>query len=175
MAFLGGLLTVAACLALTTDVLPSTDDIRLYAPTALGLGVIWLGASGLWFKSRQRQYGLISWLGLLLLGHWVSLSLAWGTAELGNVNPEMKALLLRPDIQPILETEAIDFSPGLSSKRSTLLRFYTPNLGQKLESLEQVGTHEYLWIENSELPQLKQTYDDLGQIQNTHLVRIQAQ
>ncbi|ESA38270.1 pmt family 4-amino-4-deoxy-l-arabinose transferase [Leptolyngbya sp. Heron Island J] len=175
LAFLGGLLTVAACLALTTDSLPSTDDIRLYAPTALGLGIGWLGASGLWFKSHQRQYELINWLGLLLLGHWVSLSLAWGTADLGNINPEMKALLLRADIQPILQTEAIDFSPGLSSKRSTLLRFYTPNLGQKLESLEQVGTNEYLWIENSELPQLTQTYDDLGQIRQTHLVHIQSQ
>ena len=174
-ACLGSLLTVAACLALTTDILPGADDIQPYAPIVLGLGLAWLGASWLWFTSYQQPNQLISWLVLLLLGHWVSLMIAWGTADLGNINPEMKALLIRDDIQPILQTESIDFAPGLNNKRSTLLRFYTPNPGQRLKSLEQVGPNDYLWIENSDLSKLNQSYDDLGQIKQTHLVRIHLQ
>lgn len=174
-ACLGSLLVVAACLVLTTDVLPGTDDIQPYAPIALGLGLAWLGASWLWFNSKQQQNQLISWLVMLLIGHWVSLMIAWGTADLGNINPEMKALLIQDDIQPILQTKSIDFAPGLDSKRSTLLRFYTPNPGKRLKSLEQISPDDYLWIESSKLPQLNQLYDDLGQIQKTHLVRIQPQ
>ena len=111
-------------------------------------------------------------MGLLLLGHWSSLIVAWGTAELGNINPEMKALLIRDDIQPILQREAVDFSPGLNSKRSTLLRFYTPNPGEKLTTLEDVTPNDYLWVEDTELPMLSHPYDSLGQIKKTHLVRI---
>ncbi|MEL6230576.1 MAG: glycosyltransferase family 39 protein [Cyanobacteria bacterium J06627_3] len=173
---LGGALTVAACLAVTTKVLPGTDDIRPYAPIAFGLGAAWLGAGllwfNVWFRDQPRQGRSLSWLALLLLGHWSSLIIAWGTAELGNINPEMKALLIRQDIQPILQTEAVDFSPGLNSKRSTLLRFYTPNPGEKLPDLDQAAPHDYLWIEDSELPTLNQPYDSLGQIKQTHLIRL---
>ena len=173
---LGGALTVAAGLALTTNVLPSTEDIRPYAPIAFGLGAAWLGAGllwfNVWFRDQPRQGRLLSWLTLLLLGHWSSLMIAWGTAELGNINPEMKALLIRQDIQPILQTEAVDFSPGLNSKRSTLLRFYTPNPGEKLPTLDRAAPHDYLWIEDSELPTLNQPYDSLGQIKQTHLIKI---
>ena len=174
--FLGSVVMVAACLAMVTTVLPSTEDIRPYAPIVFGIGFAWLGAGLLWFgvwgKAQPRQSRLLSWLALLLVGHWISLLVAWGTAELGNVNPEMKALLIRQDIQPVLRTEAIDFSPGLNSKRSTLLRFYTPNPGQKLPTLERVAPHDYLWIEDSELPTLPRPYDSLGQIKQTHLVKI---
>ncbi|MBT9315263.1 ArnT family glycosyltransferase [Leptothoe spongobia] len=170
---LGGLLTVAACLALTTNLLPNTDDISPYAPIALGLGPAWFGAGLLWFNyDAPKPKLLINWLALLLLGQWLSLVIAWGTADLGNINPHMKALLIRNDIQPILQTKAIDFSPGLNSKRSTLLRFYTPKLGEKLNTLEQVSPGDYLWIEDSELSNLKQPYESLGQIKQTHLVRI---
>lgn len=172
LACVGSLLAVTAILALATNSLPSTDDIRPYAPIALGLGLMWLAASLLWFQPGSKP--ITSWLGLLLLGHWISLTIAWGTADLGNINPEMKALLIRDDIKPILQTESIDFSPGLNSKRSTLLRFYTPNLGEKLQNLDQVGPDDHLWIENSELSTLSKTYDDLGQIKQTHLVRIRS-
>lgn len=172
LACVGSLLAVTAILALATNSLPSTDDIRPYAPIALGLGLMWLAASLLWFQPGPKP--ITSWLGLLLLGHWISLTIAWGTADLGNINPEMKALLIRDDIKPILQTESIDFSPGLNSKRSTLLRFYTPNLGEKLQNLDQVGPDDHLWIENSELSTLSKTYDDLGQIKQTHLVRIRS-
>ncbi len=172
---LGSLLTVAVGLALTTDILPSTNDIRPYAPIALGLGLLWLAASLLWFNAKPTGSKIMtSWLVLLLLGHWVSLIIAWGTADLGNINPEMKALLIRNDIQPILQTKSIDFSPGLNSKRSTLLRFYTPNPGKRLQTLDQVSRDDYLWIERSELPTLDTPYDDLGQIKQTHLVRIRS-
>lgn len=169
---LGGLLAVAACLALTTQFLP--DEIRPYAPIALALGGAWLGASLLWFRG-QLQYRALSWLAVLLLGQWLSLVLAWGTADLGNINPDMKALLIRDDIRPILQTESVSFAPGLNSKRSTLLRFYTPNLGDKLQTLEQVSPGDYLWIEDTELSSLPQAYDVLGQIKQTYLVRIRSQ
>lgn len=168
----GVLLTVAAGLALGTDILPST--IRPYASIGLGLGVFWVLA-GLWWFQPKRQRSLVSWLLLLLLGHWVSLTIAWGTAGLGNVNPEMKALLIREDVQPILQMQAVDFSPGLNSKRSTLLRFYTPNPGRKLATLEQIGPDNYVWIEEAELPVLPYSYSSLGQIKQTHLVHIHAQ
>lgn len=177
--FLGGVLTVAACLALATEMLPSTEAIRPYAPIALGLGLAWCGAGLLWFRSQgspsrwHRQ--VISWLVLLLLGHWLGLTVAWGTADLGNVNPEMKALLIREDVHLILQTESVNFSPGLNSKRGTLLRFYTPNPGEKLPSLDQAATDDYLWIEEPELSALPQPYDSLGQIKQTHLVHIRSQ
>ncbi|MEM7065433.1 MAG: glycosyltransferase family 39 protein [Cyanobacteria bacterium P01_B01_bin.77] len=184
--FLGGVLTVAAGLALTTEILPSTEAVRPYAPIALSLGILWCGAGLLWFyaqggrsqgeqlRARWPQQG-ISWLVLLLLGHWMSLTVAWGTAGLGNVNPEMKALLIRDDVQLLLQTESVNFSPGLNSKRGTLLRFYTPNPGKKLPSLDQVGIDDYLWIEEPELSALSQPYDSLGRIKQTHLVHIRAQ
>ena len=170
--FLGTALTVAGFLVVTTDIIPGTNDIRPYAPIAIGLGLGWLGASLLWFQTPKQK---LSWLALLLLGHWISLTLAWGTADLGNVNPEMKALLIRDDIQPILHRESVNFSPGLNSKRSTLLRFYTPNPGDTLQTLEQSRASDYLWIEDSELPTLPQSYDSLGQIKQTHLVRIRSE
>ncbi|EKV03413.1 PMT family glycosyltransferase, 4-amino-4-deoxy-L-arabinose transferase [Leptolyngbya sp. PCC 7375] len=174
---LGTVLIATGGLALVTDILPGTDDIRPYAPIALGLGLGWLAAGVLWFRTSQSQKQpiLLSWLVLLLLGHWLGLTIAWGTADLGNINPEMKALLIRDDIQPILQTEAVDFSPGLNSKRSTLLRFYTPNPGDKLDTLEEIGTNDYIWIEDNELPTITKSYDSLGQIEQTHLIRILAQ
>ncbi|MBT9311393.1 ArnT family glycosyltransferase [Leptothoe kymatousa] len=171
----GAVLTCAAVLALFTPVLPSTADIRPYAPIALGLGLAWLGAGLWWFQGNSSSAAVVTWLLLLLVGHWVGLSLAWGTAELGNVNPEMKALLIRDDIQPILQTETINLSPGLNSKRSTLLRFYTPNPGEKLLDLGYVGANDYLWIEAPELDSLPFPYESLGQIKQTHLVHMQSQ
>ena len=170
---LGGALIVGVFLAMTTELLPA--DIRPYAPIALGLGIAWLGAGLLWFRTPQKHGVLLGWLGLLLLGHWSSLIVAWGTAELGNINPEMKALLIRDDIQPILQTEAIAFSPGLNSKRSTLLRFYTPNLGKKLTTLDELTPNGYVWVEETELPMVSQSYDSLGQIKQTHLIHIRSQ
>lgn len=177
--FVGVILTMAAGLAMTTKVLP--ESVRPYAPIALSLGVAWCGAGLLWFclqggrlRSRWPQPG-IGWLVLLLLGHWVSLTVAWGTAGLGNVNPEMKALLIRNDVQLILQTESVNFSPGLNSKRGTLLRFYTPNPGEKLPSLDLVDSNDYLWIEEPELSALPQPYESLGQIKQTHLVHIRPQ
>ncbi|MEM9265014.1 MAG: glycosyltransferase family 39 protein [Cyanobacteria bacterium P01_F01_bin.13] len=172
---LGSVLTVAACLALATNILPSTNDIRPYAPIALGLGLAWCGAGLLWFKAAQKQQMILNWLVLLLVGHWASLMIAWGTADLGNINPEMKTLLIRDDIQPILQTQAVDFSPGLDSKHSTLLRFYTPKPGEKLTDLEQVSPDDYLWIEATELSNLTRPHDSLGQIKQTHLVHIRLQ
>ena len=142
--FLGSVSIVGVALVVATELLPGTADIRPYAPITLGLCVAWLGAGLLWFKTPKKRSVLLGWFGLLLLGHWSSLTIAWGTAELGNINPEMKALLIRDDIQPILQTEAVDFSPGLNSKRSTLLRFYTPNPGEKLTTLESVTPNNYL-------------------------------
>ncbi|MEM9804002.1 MAG: glycosyltransferase family 39 protein [Cyanobacteria bacterium P01_D01_bin.56] len=171
---LGAVLTIAAGLILVTSL--GTEDIRLYAPIALGLGLPWIVASLWWFgkvnASNSKSYGVITWLLLLLVGHWLSLTLAWGTADLGNVNPEMKALLIQDDLQPILHTETIAFAPGLNSKRITLLRFYTPNLGQKLQNLEQVRAGDYLWIEAPELLSLSLPHRSLGQIQETHLVYV---
>ena len=167
---LGGLLTLAACLALTTNLLP--EDIRPYAPIALGIGPAWVAASWLWFRTKTPTLG---WLGLLLIGQWLSLVIAWGSADLGNVNPQMKSLLVRHDIQPILQTQVVDFSPGLNSKRSTLLRFYTPNLGEKLPNLASIDPGDYVWIEESELSGLTYPYDSLGQIKQTHLVHIHPQ
>ncbi|NEQ55231.1 MAG: hypothetical protein F6K11_34770, partial [Leptolyngbya sp. SIO3F4] len=172
---LGGALTITACLAITTEVLPSTDDIRPYAPIALGIGPAWLGAALLWFKTKAKQSHFLSWLLLLLVGQWISLMVAWGTADLGNINPQMKALLVQDDLQPILQNQAIDFSPGLNSKRSTLLRFYTPNLGEKLPSLDQVQPGDYLWIEDSELASLNYPHSSLGQIKQTHLIQVKSQ
>ncbi len=169
---LGSLLTVVAVLGLTTNVLPSTETMRPYAPIALGLGLVWVAASLWWFKGHGQRQGVVPWLALLLLGHWTSLMLAWGTAELGNVNPEMKALLIREDVQSILQTETINFSPGLNSKRGTLLRFYTPKPGERLLSLEDVGAGDYGWIEEPELSNLAAPHTTLGQIQQTHLVHI---
>lgn len=175
----GGILTVLACLALATTILPITDDIRPYAPIALSLGPVWLGAGLLWFTTidtpnfKQNRHHL-SWLLLLLLGHWLSLMVAWSTADLGNINPEMKALLIRQDIQPILETQTISFSPELNSKRSTLLRFYTPYLGQKLTALDTIRPDDYLWIEENELAQLQYPYDSLGLVKTTHLIRVSS-
>ncbi|MEM9486197.1 MAG: glycosyltransferase family 39 protein [Cyanobacteria bacterium P01_F01_bin.116] len=163
---LGGALTLAACLALTTNLLP--NDIRPYGPIALGIGPAWLIAGWLWFRNSP----IPGWIGLLLLGQWLSLVIAWGSADLGNVNPQMKALLVRDDIQPVLQTQVVDFSPGLNSKRSTLLRFYTPNLGEKLPTLAPISPGDYVWIEESELPSLTYPYDSLGQIKQTHLVHI---
>ena len=171
--FLGSVLIVGFGLAMTTEVLPNTTELRPYIPIALGLGLGWLGAGLLWFRAPQKRDVALSWFALLLLGHWLSLTIAWGTADLGNVNPEMKALLIREDIQPILQRERVDFSPGLNSKRSTLLRFYTPNPGAMLKTLERVGSDDYLWIEDNELPRLQQTYNSLGHIKQTHLIRIQ--
>ena len=170
--FLGSVLIVGIALVVATELLPGTADIRPYVPITLGLGIAWLGAGWLWFKTPKKRSVLLGWLGVLLLGHWSSLIVAWGTAELGNINPEMKALLIRDDIQPILQREAVDFSPGLNSKRSTLLRFYTPNPGEKLTTLEDVTPNDYLWVEDTELPMLSHPYDSLGQIKKTHLVRI---
>ncbi|MEM6254334.1 MAG: glycosyltransferase family 39 protein [Cyanobacteria bacterium P01_D01_bin.156] len=168
----GIFLIVAAGLAIFTQVLPSSNDIRPYAPIALGLGLAWVTAALWWFQTNGLAVS--TWLVLLLMGHWLGLTLAWGTAELGNVNPEMKTLLLHNEIQPVLKTETIDFSPGLNSKRSTLLRFYTPNLGEKLQDLEHVGTDDYLWIESSELSQLTLPHRSLGQINQTYLVHTSA-
>ncbi len=172
LVLMGMVLTLAAGLALLTNILPGTDDIRPYAPIALGLGLAWWAAGLVGWSAQPR---LLSWLMLLLVGHWVSLVVAWGTADLGNVNPAMKALLIRNDVQPILLTEAIDFSPGLQSKHSTLLRFYTPNPGERLQSLARVEPSDYLWIDETELPSLKLPYASLGQIKQTHLVLIRSQ
>ena len=158
-------------MALTTTLLPNWEDIRPYALIALGLGTAWLLASAVWFWRRHS----LEWLLLLLLGHWLGLAAAWGTAELGNVNPEMKALLIRGDIQPVLQAETIGLSPGIDSKRSTLLRFYTPQIGKKLTSLDMVYPDDYLWIEENELSAVGVPYESLGQIKTTHLIRLRSQ
>lgn len=160
----GGLVTVAAML-LWPGLLEAAD-LRPFAPAALALGLAWLGAGIAWIQGRST----LLWIGLLLLGHWSALGLAWGTAQLGNVNPELKTLLL--GAEPVLAVEPVGFSPGLDSKRSTLLRFYTPNLGPKLQTLEQVEPNSFLWIEAPELEQLPDSYRVLGRVDDTLLVQL---
>lgn len=170
---LGTLLAGVAVLALLMPGLPRADEIRPYAPIALGLGLAWLATGLWWFRGHYAPgQGAVAWVGLLLVGHWLGLTLAWGTAGLGNVNPAMKALLIRDDLQPVLQAETIFFSPGLNSKRSTLLRFYTPNPGEKLSHLEQLPPSSYLWIEAPELAQLTRPHRSLGTIKQTHLIHM---
>ncbi|NEP16800.1 MAG: phospholipid carrier-dependent glycosyltransferase [Leptolyngbya sp. SIO4C1] len=166
---LGSLLAVVGLIILTTTLLPIDRAVALpYALIGLCLGLGWLLTGNLEPLRSQRQ----AWLAGLLLSNWLALLAAGATYQLGNANPALKAFLLRPDVQTVLSTEPVNFSPELGPKTGTLLRFYTPLLGQRLPSLAGDLPVGYLWLLADDTAQIPANYHSLGQVQSVELIQI---
>ncbi|MEO0456591.1 MAG: glycosyltransferase family 39 protein [Cyanobacteria bacterium P01_A01_bin.114] len=164
---LGSLLIGLSLLVLMTDRLPiDRQEIVSYIPIAFSLGVGWVVTS-------QVTYNPSKWLMSLLLSHWVALGVAGATYQLGNANADLKAFLLEPKIQTVLQSEPINFSPDLGAKTGTLLRFYTPQKGQRLDTLTNVPPG-YLWLLSQDVPKLPVGHQSVGRLNQLELVQILA-
>ncbi|MEM9162469.1 MAG: glycosyltransferase family 39 protein [Cyanobacteria bacterium P01_F01_bin.4] len=165
---LGSGLVGLSLVVLTTDVLPvDRNEIAPYTPIALGLGLGWVVTS-------QVAHTRARWLAGLLLSNWLALLVAGVTYQLGNANADLKTFLSEPEIQIVLQSEPINFSPDLGVKTGTLLRFYTPKKGQRLDNLTQDVPPGYLWLLSKDLPQLSPNYQPVGRFENLELVQIRA-
>ncbi|MEM8805811.1 MAG: glycosyltransferase family 39 protein [Cyanobacteria bacterium P01_G01_bin.38] len=163
---LGCVLIGLSLLVLTLDLLPiNRSEIVPYTPIAIGLGLGWVVTSQ-FAHTRSR------WLVGLLLSNGLALLATGATYQLGNANADLKNFLSEPEIQIVLQSEPINFAPNLGAKTGTLLRFYTPHKGQRLDTLAQNVPPGYLWLLSEDLPQLPINHQPIGNFDTLELVQI---
>ncbi len=176
-----------ACIILAfclSDGLPTVKDInmtlvdmrRLYVVLTL-LSSVWLLAGLIiYWPRRSLQQSLKPWITCHILGGYLVIL---GTVHLGfvgNYSPEVKAFLRQPDLQNTLSTAPVDLvKNGRVSRMTTLLRAYSPIMGQSWASFDEFKDQggPLAWIYEPDLTELDFPYRILAQDHGIVLIHVQ--
>lgn len=171
---LGLVLAIAAIYLLLGGAAAINTDapVRIYAVIGLTLGSLWL-LNGLLFlcSTQSRMRRRLTWVAGLLLANWITLVGVGAAGILGNPNPQLKAFLLKPEVQAVLADETVHFVKG-QGKMDTLLRFYTPHPGAQLRSVAALPPTGYAWVWPADVEQVSVPYQSLGTIRGVHLLQL---
>jgi len=169
LGLLGAVLCVAAIVVLVWHWRQpaSVAEVVPYVAIALPLGLVWAANTVLWLKSGNRD----RWLVGLLLANWITLSAAGSAGIVGNANPDLKAFLRQPEVQPVLAQNAIHYTP-LHGKLDVLFRFYTPEFGRILTAAEELPRSGYAWVWEDYLGNITGPYTPISQYKQVHLIRL---
>jgi 4-amino-4-deoxy-L-arabinose transferase-like glycosyltransferase len=147
-------------------------DLRLYAGTALLLGLSWL----LLPRLAQGRAGGRRWLGAWLLGPWLGVVLLNGLGGWSNFSPALKAAVTDPAVHRLLAAQPVHFvAPSIAGdetqKQWILLGVYTPRLGRYAPGVEQLPPGSVAWVSPELAGTLPPTVVPLVSVQNWTLVR----
>ncbi len=149
---LGFILLIAGIILLSGTIQIESDVIRPIAAVGAVLGIGWLMPRVLWHQRSlltQSQF-IDRWIGSLLLGPWLALTLMGLTGLWGDYAVSLKAGL-KP-LSQTLNAQIVHFiSPptGLdddAQKDYILLTLHTPKLGKHLTDIKQLPSQSYAWI-----------------------------
>ena len=145
----------------------SLQSARLYVPIALTLGIAWVITTAL----KLTSVNWTQWLLGLLLANWLTLMVAGFSGVLGNGDLSLKAFLLEPEVQTVLDQHVINFTP-LQGKLSVLIRFYTPRYGSRLSSVSELPTSGYAWVWEDNLGDIAVPYTLVGNFKQVFLIKL---
>jgi 4-amino-4-deoxy-L-arabinose transferase-like glycosyltransferase len=149
-------------------------ETRKYAILAVvsGLGclivpLVWISRYHWGLKWLTMRYWLASWL----LSCWLGLATAGNLNLLGDFNPQFRAFFQQPAIASILKSHPVHFVK-LEGKNSVLIHFYTPVLGQQVNSITELPPASYAWIYTPQPGDLSRPHLVIGTVQDYGLIQI---
>lgn len=112
-----------------------------YAYVVIPMGIGWslLGFYA-YKKSFQKQ-----WLSGLLCGTWLTFLLLNSSSLITDINSDFKASISQPVVQSVVNNHAVTILGG--GKRSILFKFYSPRLNYNSQSLKDLKSGDYAWVE----------------------------
>lgn len=170
---IGGILGVVGSSLLLLNVitlLPNTSKILefeelkfIYIALPLSCGWIY-GVITLFLQNRPKQ-----WLASLLLGQWLSFLLLLNSGLITDVNPKLKAIIVKPEIQKILNHQAVAILGG--HKTETLLKFYTPQINRDVKTWKDLNKGDYVWLDTDRFVAETPDYKIIASYRVWHLIQ----
>ena len=163
------------------QIMPMPAQVQPYIAFAFLAGLGWLALY--WLRSPYHwQFGI-------LIPIWLAISFSGLNGAFSDRSPEMRIALQQPAIANTLKNEVINFviQPDLDPTDPLvwvknddhpnwlLLSFYTPKLGNQLQSTTQLTPNSYAWISpkiNEQVNRTEQSAEVIGVIKSWQLVRI---
>ena len=163
---LGGILILINVLAIMPQSLrPFTSEIWELAYIGFPMGVSWFCLGIFAFQKNQKQ----KWFASLIIGPWLSFILITASGLLTDVNPQLKALIIEPEIQHVLQNNYVALLGD--GKAKVLFRFYSPNVAYQVQSLDQVNVDEFAWVESNVLVDNVIEYETVGEYKSWQLIQ----
>ncbi|MEN9213865.1 MAG: glycosyltransferase family 39 protein [Gloeomargarita sp. DG02_4_bins_56] len=156
LGLLGGTLVL-----LTTILYPrlvaQVPEVALYRWPALGLGGCWVWLPLCWlcrYRWRRVWPGVRVWLGLMVAGPYLTLTLLGAMGLVGNYRPDVKPFLQQPPLAELLQQVQVHFvRQGNGDEAQILLSIYTPRLGQWYPEPAALPPGSWAWVQpNFSLP-----------------------
>ena len=170
---IGGILGLVGCLLLILNgiaILPNAiKPLQLPELTlvylALPLGCGWVyGVFNLFLQSNPKK-----WVASLLLGQWLSFLLLLNSGLITDVNPKLKAIIVKPEIQTILKNHTVAILGG--HKTETLLKFYTPQINREVKAWEDLQKGDYVWLDTDRFTAHSPNYQIIESYRVWHLIQ----
>ncbi|MBF2066901.1 MAG: glycosyltransferase family 39 protein [Calothrix sp. C42_A2020_038] len=153
------------------------SEIHKYAAIILAVGAGWLILPIVWIQRHRFQnshtlgnYWLAGWL----IPIWLGLAVAGYNGIFSDYNPEFRKFIQTEPIAQILESSPVNLV-DVGGKTGVLVNFYTKNIVQRVDSLQQVSPNSYAWIQSSQItkpPESLIPHRVIGTIKEYSLIQI---
>lgn len=145
------------------------SEIRKYAPIVLVVGVGWLTLPVVWIK-RYTLNGNC-WLAGWLLTAWLALAVAGCSGFFNDYNPDFRSFIEQKAIAQILQSSPVNFI-DVGGKPGVLIRFYTTNIANKVNSLDELSANTYAWIPAQQALSSPIPHRVIGTVQGYSIVKV---
>lgn len=176
-----GLGVLGGALVLLTTVLyprlvEQAPEVAPYRWPALVLGVSWGLLPLCWllrYRWRRVWPGLRVWLGLMVAGPWLTLTLLGGLGLVGNYRPEVKAFLQQEPLAAVLAQETVHFvRQGRGDEAQILLSIYTPYPGRWYPEAAALPPGSWAWVQPGRELQPRRRYRVVAVYEGWRLVYV---
>ena len=147
----------------------------LHLPVVLLSGGWLLGTVVLLWRPHPPVARVQAWIVLQIATAWIALFSVIHVGLIGDYSQTTKALAMQPEVQEVLATGPVDLVMQDGGKITTLLKAYSPLVGDvwpSMEAFERRG-NRLAWILRKDQAQLGLPYSILAQGDEVLLIRVQ--
>lgn len=150
-----------------------SGNYQKYATVLLSAGlsflilpIVWIGRYRFKLKFIIANYWLAGWL----FPVWLTLIIASWNGLLSDYNPEFRQLAQQGSIAQILTSSPVNLVE-VGGKTGVLIEFYTKNINNRVDSLNQLPVNSYAWVETKIL-KISPPHRIIGTIKEYSLVQV---
>lgn len=147
------------------------ETVEAISLVVLSAGLGWFSLPAIWILRNRiaRHQSARYWVSAWVLTSWFAVATLHFTGLWGDYDPQLKRFLQLPTVQAVLRSQPVSFvvNEDLISrddrKRHLLLNFYTPEIGQQIDTPNILPSTDYAWIDPNlaKTPNLKYELEEI--------------